>query len=126
MAYLDKEKEMLYITPPPNSFYTNDRFYANNAPIAPKTPADATPIIIPASNTPSITAITLDLKSISNKLTANVPVHAPVPESGTPTNSNNATDKPLPAFSFNFCPPFFPFSRQNVKITDIWLVFSPF
>ena len=67
-------------------------FYAllNIAPAAPNTPADANPIIIPAKITPRTIAIQLFLKSKSNKLAAKVPVQAPVPGSGIPTNKNNA------------------------------------
>ena len=43
-----------------------------------------------ASTTPPMTAMTLFLKSMSKKLAAKVPVHAPVPGNGMPTNSNNA------------------------------------
>ena len=45
-----------------------------------------TDIIIPASKTPKVTAKILVLKSRFKKLAASVPVHAPVPGSGTPTN----------------------------------------
>ena len=58
--------------------------------IAVNTPAEAIPIIIPASNTPPRTAITLFLKPISRKLAASVPVHAPVPGIGIPTNNKSA------------------------------------
>ena len=51
----------------------------------------------PASKTPHIAASTLDLKFIFKKLAASVPVHAPVPGSGIPTNKSNATKSPLPA-----------------------------
>ena len=60
------------------------------APAAPKIPAEANPIIIPAKTTPAITAAVLFLKSKSKKLAASVPVHAPVPGSGIPTNKNKA------------------------------------
>ena len=53
----------------------------------------------PASKTPSITAMVVDLKSISKILAASVPVHAPVPGSGIPTNNNKATKVLLPTFS---------------------------
>ena len=65
-------------------------FAAKIAPKAPNTPADASPIIIPASITPNTTATILVLKSISKILAANVPVHAPVPGSGIPTKRSNA------------------------------------
>jgi len=54
---------------------------------------------MPASSTPSMTAATVDLKSISRILAASVPVHAPVPGSGIPTKSKSATNRPLPAFA---------------------------
>ena len=53
------------------------------------------------------------------KLAASVPVHAPVPGSGIPTNKSNATKSPLPAVACNFSPPFSPFAvhqRQNLPI----------
>ena len=59
--------------------------------IAPKTPSEAASIMIPASITPSITKRTLFLKSMFRKLAARVPVHAPVPGRGMPTNSSRAT-----------------------------------
>ena len=46
--------------------------------------------MIPAKITPPITASTLFLKSISKILAANVPVHAPVPGNGIPTNKSSA------------------------------------
>ena len=64
-------------------------FYPAILPIAPNTPADARPIITPARTTPTITATVLFLKSKSSKLAAKVPVQAPVPGSGIPTNSTS-------------------------------------
>ena len=87
----------------------------NNALIPPNTPMLASPMIIPAIITPSITATTLFLKSISKKLAARVPVHAPVPGRGIPTKSIRAINNPLPAFAWSFLPPFSPFSIQKVK-----------
>lgn len=73
-------------------------------------------MIIPANNTPSDTAIMLVLKSNFKKLAANVPVQAPVPGNGIPTNNNNAQKIPLLlADSLNFLPPFSPFSIHQVK-----------
>ena len=64
------------------------------------TSTEPIPIIIPAITTPHITAITLFLNPRSRILAASVPVHAPVPGSGIPTNINNAKNKPVfPAFS---------------------------
>ena len=85
-------------------------------------------IIIPARITPRATALTLVLKSKFKKLAANVPVQAPVPGSGIPTKSNNAKKIPLfPAVSFNFFPPFSPFSKHHVKnLPIIFFIFSPF
>ena len=60
-------------------------------------------------------ARTLDLKSMSKRLAASVPVHAPVPGSGMPTNSSSAHGRPRPAVAFSFAPPLWPFSRQKVK-----------
>ena len=62
-----------------------------------------------------ITAMTLDLKSISSRLAASVPVQAPVPGSGMPTNKSSATNKPLPAEACSFWPPFSPFCIHQVK-----------
>ena len=73
-------------------------------------------IINPANKTPRVTAVILVLKSRFKKLAANVPVHAPVPGSGIPTNKSNAKNIPLfPAASFSFLPPFSPFSKHHVK-----------
>ena len=85
------------------------------APIAPNSPALAAPMMMPARSTPSSTASTLDLKSISSRLAASVPVHAPVPGSGMPTKSISATKSPFPAVACSFLPPFSHFSRQKVK-----------
>ena len=78
-------------------------------PVQPKTETILLPrdIIIPASNTPSVIAEMLVLKSSFKKLAANVPVQAPVPGSGIPTNISNAQKIPLfPADRFSFSPPF--------------------
>ena len=73
-------------------------------------------IIIPANITPRVTAEMLVLKSRFKKLAANVPVQAPVPGKGIPTNNNKAQNIPLlPADFFNFSPPFSPFSKHHVK-----------
>ena len=83
-------------------------------------------IIIPARITPRATALTLVLKSKFKKLAANVPVQAPVPGSGIPTKSNNAKKIPLfPAVSFNFFPPFSPFSKHHVKNLPIIFLSFP-
>ena len=67
------------------------------------TPVLATAIIIPAIITPRITAFVVSLKPMFKKDAANVPVQAPVPGSGIPTNNISAINKPLlPAFSVNF------------------------
>lgn len=47
--------------------------------------------MIPAKTTPQTTANTDFLKSRSKKEAARVPVQAPVPGKGIPTNKNNAT-----------------------------------
>ena len=46
--------------------------------------------MIPASKTPPKTEKTVFLKYRSKILAANVPVHAPVPGIGIPTNKNKA------------------------------------
>ena len=66
--------------------------------------------------TPNITASTLDLKSISKILAASVPVQAPVPGNGIPTNNSRATNNPFPAVSCSFFPPFSPFSKQACQL----------
>ena len=64
------------------------------------TPAKlSTIIIIPAKSTPSITAMVVDLKSISRMLAARVPVHAPVPGSGMNRNRSSACNSHLPPFA---------------------------
>ena len=54
---------------------------------------------MPASSTPPMQASTLFLKPISSREAARVPVHAPVPGRGIPTNSKRAQNKPWPAFA---------------------------
>ena len=61
----------------------------------------STPIMQPASRTPPMQARTLSLKSISSRLAARVPVHAPVPGRGMPTNSSRAIKRPRPAVAFS-------------------------
>ena len=63
-------------------------------PIAANTPVLARAIIIPAKTTPKDTDSTVDLKPISKKLAPKVPVQAPVPGMGMPTNSKSAMNKP--------------------------------
>ena len=83
-------------------------------------------IIIPASKTPRATAEMLVLKSRFKKLAANVPVHAPVPGIGIPTNNNNAIKIPLfPADCFSFSPPLVPFSKHQVKNPPIIFLLLP-
>ena len=69
----------------------------------------------PASSTPPMQASTLFLKSMSSRLAARVPVQAPVPGSGMPTNSSSAQKRPRPAFACSFLPAFSPFSRHQEK-----------
>ena len=64
-----------------------------------KTPRETKPMIIPAKTTPPIIAITLFLKSRFKREAARVPVQAPVPGRGMPTNKNNAKYTLRPAFS---------------------------
>ena len=67
------------------------------------TPVLARPIIQPARMTPRDTATTVDLKPMFRKLAPRVPVHAPVPGSGMPTNSSMAMNRPLrPAVAVSF------------------------
>ena len=90
---------------------------ANN-PVHPKIATILLPndIIIPANKTPRVIADMLVLKSIFKKLAAKVPVQAPVPGKGIPTNINKAINKPVfPAVFLNFSPPFSPFSKHHVK-----------
>ena len=73
-------------------------------------------MMIAARSTPSMTAQTEDLKSMSRMLAARVPVHAPVPGMGMPTNSSRARKRPfLLAFCLSFSPAMCPFSRHQVK-----------
>ncbi len=55
----------------------------------------------PASITPSITAITLCLNSQSRRLAASVPVQAPVPGKGMPTNNSKAINNPFSPATFS-------------------------
>ena len=69
----------------------------------------------PASSTPPMQASTLVLKSISSRLAASVPVHAPVPGTGMPTNNSSAQNRPRPALAFSFSPPLWPLFRHQLK-----------
>ncbi len=100
----------------------------NQPAIAPKAEMPkvlSTPIMQPASRTPPMQARTLSLKSISSRLAARVPVHAPVPGRGMPTNSSRAIKRPRPAVAFSFWPPLWPFSRQKVKNLPITGLSAP-
>ena len=79
----------------------------------------------PASSTPPMQASTLFLKPMSKMLAASVPVQAPVPGSGMPTNSSSAQNRPRPAFSWSFWPPLSPFCRHQVKNLPIYLLSQP-
>lgn len=83
-------------------------------------------IIIPAKITPKLTAQILVLKSKFKKLAARVPVQAPVPGRGMPTNTKSAKKIPLfPADSFSFFPPLSPFSKHQVKKLPITFLSFP-
>ena len=83
-------------------------------------------IIIPASITPRETAVILVLKSSFKNEAAKVPVQAPVPGNGIPTNINKAQKIPLfPAEAFNFSPPFSPLFRHQVKNFPITFLSLP-
>ena len=69
--------------------------------------------MIPAIRTPNVHANTLVLKSKSRILAANVPVHAPVPGTGMPTNNNIAKNIPLSAFACSFISAFSPFQGKK-------------
>ena len=56
---------------------------------------------------------------------ASVPVHAPVPGSGIPTNSRSAIYTPVPDFAMSFCPPCSPFTRHHVKNLPMNLLSFP-
>ena len=83
-------------------------------------------MMMPASSTPPMQASTLFLKSMSSRLAASVPVHAPVPGSGMPTNSSSAQYRPRPALACSFRPAFSPFSRQKVKKRPISFLSLPY
>lgn len=86
----------------------------------------STIIIIPASRTPSMTAIIVDLKSMSRILAASVPVHAPVPGSGIPTNRSSAINSPgllFPVISFR---PFLPSPDTRKKLSNHRFIRSPY
>ena len=73
-------------------------------------------IITVAMQIPMMTAGNAFLNFTPRSAAMSEPVQAPVPGSGIPTNNNNAQNIPLfPAVAFNFSPPFFPFSKHQVK-----------
>ena len=101
---------------------------STNTPIHPNVETILLPsdIIIPANKTPRVIADILVLKSRFKKLAAKVPVQAPVPGKGIPTNINNAQNIPLfPADCFNFSPPFVPFFNHFVKNLPIIFLSFP-
>ena len=84
------------------------------------------PMMIPARTTPAETASDVVLMPISRKLAASVPVHAPVPGSGIPTNSSRARKEPVrPARWVSLCPPDSPFCRHQVKKPPMYFLSLP-
>ena len=76
-----------------------------------------TSIMIPAIRTPRTTALVVFLRSKSSMEAARVPVHAPVPGSGIPTNSINAINAPcFLELAVSYFPAFSPFWRIHLKI----------
>ena len=73
-----------------NCLFISLSYITYRAPATPKPNFPNEKIITPAKRTPHIQAITLFLNSKSKKLAANVPVQAPVPGSGIPTNNIRA------------------------------------
>lgn len=69
-------------------------------------------MITPARKTPAVQARTVFLKGASRRLAASVPVHAPVPGKGMPTNSVKAIKKPL-LFALSFSPAAAPRTRKK-------------
>ena len=107
---------------------TNITAIIANTPVHPRIATILLPkdIITPANNTPRVTANILVLKSSFKKLAANVPVHAPVPGKGIPTNISNAQNIPrFPADFFSYSPPFSPFSKHHVKNLPIIFLSFP-
>ena len=97
---------------------TNITAIIANTPVHPRTATILLPndIIMPANKTPRVIEHILVLKSIFKKLAAKVPVQAPVPGKGIPTNISRAKNIPLfPAEALNFSPPFSPLSKHHVK-----------
>ena len=86
---------------------------ANRPLNAPNRPALARPIMIPASNTPPMQATSTSLNFMSRMDPASVPVQAPVPGSGMPTNSSSARVRPRPALASSARPPFSPLLMQK-------------
>ena len=83
-----KERKTAKITILRPSCMVKNHYFARE--MAPKTPSDASSIMVPARRTPASTANVLFLKSILSILAARVPVQAPVPGSGIPTNRRSA------------------------------------
>ena len=101
-----------------NNIIANNTTIIAITPVQPSVETSLLPndIIIPASTTPSATAVILVLNPRFKILATRVPVHAPVPGNGMPTNNSNAQNVPfVPADSFNLFPPFSPFSKHHVK-----------
>ena len=94
---------------------TNADQAPNNIRIVINTPLVPSAMIIPAKSMPAKTERTVHLKSRSKKLAAKVPVHAPVPGIGMPTNKSNAINIPFPPF-FNILSSLLrPFLMHQVK-----------
>ena len=82
-------------------------------------------IITPAISTPRRNNYAL-LNPKSRSDAARVPVHAPVPGKGIPTNIISATNTPRPAFSVSFLPPFAFLKTPCEELPDVFLIGTPY
>ena len=103
------------------------QIYPITAPIAPNSPALAAPMMMPASSTPSSTASTLDLKSISSRLAASVPVHAPRARKRDADKKHQRNKKSFACCSLQlFAALFSLFKTESKEFSDDWFVLSPY
>ena len=100
--------------------------YCTTAPKADTPSTLRMPMMHPASSTPPMQASTLFLKPISSREAARVPVHAPVPGRGIPTNSKRAQNKPRPAFRLKLlAAPLTLFQTEGEEPSDDRLILAP-
>ncbi len=100
--------------------------YCTTAPKADTSSTLRMPMMHPASSTPPMQASTLFLKPISSREAARVPVHAPVPGRGIPTNSKEPRTSPGTGLRLKLlAAPLTLFQTEGEEPSDDRLILAP-